>query len=234
MKVVYLKIAEKIRNQINDNYYPINSFLPSEKKLAKEYQVCSSTIRRALKQLIDEKVIEAKQGKGYLVIKKTNYKNRPLTGFYKVMENAGEKNIINLVTQFAVISANKDIADKLNIPLNSQVYAIQRLRLLNDMPILLENSFLAVSLLPHLTITHLEKSKFRYIREECNIPILDGYRTFLPYLADEEVANLLKVAVEQPLLLMKTTVFSEKNQPIEYSEQFLVTERYNTQHYFKA
>jgi len=83
------------------------------------------------------------------------------------------------------------------------------LRLLNDMPILLENSFLAVSLLPHLTISHLEKSKFRYIREECNIPILDGYRTFLPYLADEEVANLLKVAVEQPLLLMKTKCFQK-------------------------
>lgn len=234
MKVVYLKITEKIRNRINNNQYMVGSFLPSEKKLAIENHTCVSTVRKALLPLVKEKILQPLQGKGYLVIKKINYKNRPLAGFHKVMENAGEKNVINLVTQFEVIAATTEIADKLAIQTGEPVYSIERLRLLNEIPILLETSFLSVRLFPNLSICHLEVSKFKYIREECNITICDGYRTFLPLLADEYVSKLLQVPIAHPLLEMKTIVFSIDNQPIEISKQILVTERYNTQHYFKA
>lgn len=234
MKVVYLQIIESIRKKINDGDYPINSLLPSEKILAQEYQVCLSTLRRALKELIKEKIIFAKQGKGNIVLKKTSYLNQPLSGFYKVMETAGEKNVTNLVTEFKIIPATNSIANKLAITTGDLIYSIQRLRLLNRLPILLENSVLAVSLFPALTIAELEKSKFRYIKEQCKIPINDGYRSFEPYLADQEMASLLQLSIGQPLLKISTAVFSDNQLPIEISEQYLVTERYNTKHYFQT
>lgn len=234
MKPVYKKIEMELRSRINSDFYPVLSWLPSERQLANEFTVAISTIRRALHCLVKEKIIIAVQGKGYQLIKKTNYKNQPLTGFYRVMEQSEHKNTINKVIKFSTKHANKKLAKILKIVDEDLVYDIERLRILNQLPFLLEYSYLPVNLFPALTVMHMENSKFKFIQNEGGISIYDGYRVFTPYLADEYQAELLQVAINHPLLKLTTTIFTFEGLPIEISEQLIVTERYNSQHYFKA
>ncbi|WP_392562363.1 GntR family transcriptional regulator [Orbus sturtevantii] len=234
MKPVYKKIEAELRSRINSDFYTVSSWLPSERQLASEFKVAVSTIRRALYCLIKENIIIAVQGKGYQLIKKTNYKNQPLTGFYRVMEQYGQNGTINKVTKFSTKIADKNVAKILKIGPEDLVYDIERLRILNQLPILLEYSYLPVKLFPTLTVMHMEQSKFKFIQNECNIIIYDGYRVFTPHLADQYQAELLHVALNHPLLKLTTTIFTFEGLPIEISEQLIVPERYNSQHYFKA
>lgn len=234
MKLVYKKIEAELRNRINSDFYSVGSWLPSERQFANEFNVAISTVRRALALLVNEKIIIAMQGKGYQVSKKTNYKNQPLTGFYRIMEQNTQDGTINKVVKFKTKVAGKKLAKILKITDTDLVYDIERVRFLNKFAILLEYSYLSVNLFPTLTVNHMEKSKFKFIQNECGIDIYDGYRVFTPHLADDYQASLLQVARHHPLLKLTTTIFTFEGLPIEISEQLIVPERYNSQHYFKA
>lgn len=80
MEAKYKMIAEDLRKKILEKKYELNSLLPSEGTLQKEYEVSRYTIRQALDELSQEGLIEKSKGSGsrvvrdYLPKKKKNLK----------------------------------------------------------------------------------------------------------------------------------------------------------------
>lgn len=62
-----LRVAEKLRADIESGVYPFGSRLPVEKELAKEFGIAYETMRRAISVLADEKLLERCPGKGTFV-----------------------------------------------------------------------------------------------------------------------------------------------------------------------
>ncbi len=50
-----------------------------------------------------------------------------------------------------------------------------------------------VKLFRHLSLGHLEGSKFDYIEKECGITISGNYETLTPVLADKQLARSMNV-----------------------------------------
>jgi len=65
-------MLELIKDNINRGIYPLDYRLPSERKLAAEFGVPQSQVRKALKTLVDEGYLECLRNNGYFV-----KKNRP-------------------------------------------------------------------------------------------------------------------------------------------------------------
>lgn len=63
----YLIVYEEIYKRIKEGVYPLDSQLPSENTLSKEFDVSRMTLRQALKFLRDDGVIKMVQGKGSFV-----------------------------------------------------------------------------------------------------------------------------------------------------------------------
>lgn len=63
----YMRLREDFIENIKSNKWPINSKLPSENILAKEYAVSRDTIRKALKTLEVEGLLVTEQGRGRTV-----------------------------------------------------------------------------------------------------------------------------------------------------------------------
>ena len=61
---LYLKVARALQHQISVGEYPIGSLLPTEVELAIRYGVSRQTIRQAVQQLRQQKLLSAKKGVG--------------------------------------------------------------------------------------------------------------------------------------------------------------------------
>ncbi|MEK3711305.1 PLP-dependent aminotransferase family protein [Bacillus sp. FSL K6-1005] len=67
----YLQIIDYIKEKIGNGEWPIGSKIPSQRTLAKEFQVNRSTVITALEELMADGLIEGRMGKGTVVINNT-------------------------------------------------------------------------------------------------------------------------------------------------------------------
>ncbi|MBT1248206.1 MULTISPECIES: GntR family transcriptional regulator [unclassified Thermosipho (in: thermotogales)] len=66
---VYKQIVENIKLEILKGRLKNGDFLPSIRKLADDLNVNINTVARAYRELVNENVIKAVRGEGYIVIK---------------------------------------------------------------------------------------------------------------------------------------------------------------------
>jgi DNA-binding GntR family transcriptional regulator len=64
----YKDIAAALRARIADGEFAPGAVLPSEATLCREYSIARNTLRRALDQLADERLIAAQPGRGRVVL----------------------------------------------------------------------------------------------------------------------------------------------------------------------
>lgn len=64
---LYLQLADLLREQIRSGKMPPRSRVPSQTALADEHGLAGMTVRKALRVLIDEGLIETRPGRGTFV-----------------------------------------------------------------------------------------------------------------------------------------------------------------------
>lgn len=69
MAAKYQNIAEELRIQIRAGQYASAAFLPTEFELCRVYNVSRQTVRQALSLLVDEGLIERRQGSGSRIVR---------------------------------------------------------------------------------------------------------------------------------------------------------------------
>ncbi|MBJ7222218.1 MULTISPECIES: GntR family transcriptional regulator [unclassified Brenneria] len=231
--MIYKKISAEIRMRINSENYEIGDALPSEKALAYEFNVSPMTIRKALAPLEEENLIIKKHGSGSYVARKISYHGGELDGFNHQMEIVGVTDYTNQVVDFHIINAPLSIAHQLKIEANEKIYFVKRIRLIKNTPILLENSYIPVKAFPYLSIGHLEKSKFNYFKNECNVTVIESHRSYTPVFATKEHAVLLNVEPDSLLLRVQSISFSQENKIVDVSDTYQNTEKYIVKHSVK-
>ncbi len=83
MPLKYQGITDIIRQQILEGTYPPGSQLPTESQLCESFSASRQTIRQALQQLVDEKLIIRRQGSGSRVIGSNLSLNKAVTSNHR-------------------------------------------------------------------------------------------------------------------------------------------------------
>ncbi|MGW1912889.1 GntR family transcriptional regulator [Streptomyces sp. NPDC002076] len=65
----FLRVTKELRARMADGFYPVETYLPSQATLAREFGVSRDTVQRALRALRGEEWIESRQGKGSRVVR---------------------------------------------------------------------------------------------------------------------------------------------------------------------
>lgn len=66
--LLYVEIANTIKNNILEGIYPVGSQIPTENELEKQFEVSKITVRKAIEILSGEGYLEKKSGKGTTVL----------------------------------------------------------------------------------------------------------------------------------------------------------------------
>lgn len=229
--MIYKSIANTLRVRIGTAEYPVGSALPGENKLAKEFAVSRTTVRHAVDQLVNWGLVFRKNGSGTYIIHKNVYPGtKNLAGFFEAMKTFSE-HISSQVLIFQVQPAVEAIASQLDITVGEHVYYSRRMRSVNGTPLMLEDSYMPVRLFRNLSVSHLEGSKFDYIENVCQIKIRENYECLTPVLVDQNMARLLKVKENTPILCITSLTYSQNNEFINYSIMYRNTSEYRVDHH---
>ena len=90
MDLSYQQLAEIIREKINSNEYVFGLALPSERELAKSFDVSRSIVRSAIEQLCTEGILKKYHGKGtYIMLKDIDDSFKHFKGMSELLKKFG-------------------------------------------------------------------------------------------------------------------------------------------------
>ncbi|WP_345533237.1 GntR family transcriptional regulator [Viridibacterium curvum] len=218
---MYAQIKEELRARILDGRYTPHERLPSESELIALFGVSRITVRQALGDLQREGLLFKIHGKGTYVSKpKTFQELGQLEGFAEAMSKRGFETFNRVVAQ-RTVKAARDVADHLQVPLNTSVTEIRRVRFLNREPISLDVSWFERELGDRLRRADLaHRDIFSLIENECGIPLGRAELQIEAMLADETLAGLLLVEEGSPILRMERLTYSAAGKPLDYEHLY--------------
>lgn len=232
--LVYRKVFNDLKDKIVKNEFP-NKRLPDERSLSEEYKVSRSSVKRALKVLADEGIIFKKRGSGTF-INPLYMKNKTIfhyegsnLGITDSLKSQGKTPKIKLLS-FKVVPANKEIQQDLFLSEGDFVYEIQRLRLFDDQPFMIETGYIPIKIAPELTREIVEKSIFNYVEDTINKSVTRSFLSILASPSNEQDQELLNLKPTEPVGVMEGIFFLDDGTPFEVSNMRLHYRylRYNT------
>ena len=214
----YHQLKLYILGQIESEKWPPNEKIPSEADFCEHFKVSRTVVRQALKELENEGYLTSRKGKGTFVSGSKIVEGlvQNLSGFTEDMTKRGYR-VTNAILENKVVPASKPVARHLEIEPDSPVVQIKRVRNLNNEPAALSTTYVPESLCPGLAREDLSnQSLYDLFENRYGLRIFKGHRYVGVCLATEEVARLLKVEWNTPLIEHENVSYLEDGRPLEY------------------
>ncbi|WP_297439100.1 GntR family transcriptional regulator [uncultured Clostridium sp.] len=214
-----LKIASDLERKIHKGVYTEGDKLPTEMQLCDMYDVSRMTIRKALEKLIEHGWLYRIQGSGNYVkrdVSRKSYSGDTKT--FGLTQYLNDKSIESKMIRFDVLLADKDLANKLYCKLGDMIYYVERIRIVNGEPYVLEKSFFLEKYVRGLNEEIIKASIYSYVENELGYKIQQSTDDIRARIATEEEAELLECPVGSALLTNESTVYLDNGQIFEYSK----------------
>lgn len=232
-KPLYLQLVDTLEDKIRTTM-SAHDKLASERELTQLYGVSRITVRLALKELEDRGLVYKKHGKGTYVSENSDsiVDLSTMYSFTEQMKKMG-KEPETRVLSFRTVEATEMIAQYLNVNAGDLVYEIERLRIANKIPLMIERTYVPKALFDGLTKEMLStKSLYDSFREDFGQSVRQADEEFYASIALENEASYLHISSGDPVLHVLRKTYNMKNRLIEYTfsiaraDQF----RYHTTH----
>jgi GntR family transcriptional regulator len=211
------EVVEKIEYFIAQNQFQPHDKLPSERQLCEVLGTSRTTLRSAIKRLIIEGVIYSKRGAGTFVAPPKLVRN--LQDMESLSKSAKEANkvLTTKVLYADIIESNKELSKRMKLTLGSKLYCLQRLRLIDGIPAMMELAYIDYSLCKGIEqFDFSQDSLYRILEEVYNVKIDHGSETLSVTYVSEQEGELLEVENGTPVFYIAGNVLTEEEKPIEY------------------
>jgi len=214
----YFQLREYLIQLIQTGALQTGDQVPTEMELCSTTGLSRTVIRQAIQDLVNEGYLERYRAKGTFVARPKVPERliQTLTGFY---EDTVAHGLIphTQVLDFEVIPSSSRIARELRIPSGEPVIYLNRLRFIENEPIVLVETYIPNYMCPDLLQVNMEtRSLYQVLREQYNLCIVRAYRSIEAVPARVDEAKLLGIEKSAPLLLLKSTGYLANGRPLEH------------------
>ncbi|MFD2923645.1 GntR family transcriptional regulator [Halobacillus naozhouensis] len=222
---LYKQVASKIKKDIITAKINKDEAIPSEKKLAEKYQVSRVTIRQSIQLLVDEDILYKVRGSGtYVKNQKIEHDIYRLQSFTEEMTHLNQKPT-NQVLDFHMQEPGEQLRETLQLENGEKVFFIRRLRCVDDEPMILEETYMPVSLFPDLSVDVMTRSKYEYVESKGYV-IKERQGEILPLSPDEELRKILLLEGNSSILTMNLWAYFDDDTIFEYTRLYFRSEKY--------
>jgi GntR family transcriptional regulator len=219
------QLKNELERKIKEDHFSKDPNFLSELEICEMYSVSRTTVRRTLRQMVDDGLLYKNNLRGRLRVAapKVNQNLTRLYGFFT-------EDILNsgMQPQTKVISFEEvhkpQIISLLGLQPDEKAYHVFRLHEGGGEPLALQNSYIAEKVLPNITELDLSKSIFKYITKHTVVRATQNIGMRFPTSKERALLRLnSKVSIFQ----INRTSFAEDGTVVEYFECILSGDRYN-------
>lgn len=216
-------VRSELRRLIVGGEFPPGSKLPNEDALCTRFSVSRITLREAVRGLIEDGYVVRRQGAGTFVTRGPTLRNSLDTNFSytEYLESTGVR-ASKEVLDARRTPADEETAGELNLPRDSDVVVVRRVRSADDRPAVYSIDHLPTDIVDaRKDAKAFSRSLYKLLAERGHV--VDHARTVLaPVIADAELAAILQVPPGTPLQHLKQTDFDGSGRPVMRSLEWHV------------
>ncbi|MEO8399886.1 MAG: GntR family transcriptional regulator [Ignavibacteriaceae bacterium] len=222
----YYRIYEDLRYEINEGLFEEGDRFPSEIELCEKFKVSRGTIREALRLLYQQGILIREQGKGTFVThSKIQQDAQQLMGFTELMKRNGKIAQAKLL-EVTVKAPNTRVKKLLELTNGENIVKVQRLRLGDDEPLIIERSYFVYEIFKPLLQFNLEnESIYELMYRETSMRLGVADQSIEGVLAGPTSSKLLKIERNSPVLLIKRLIKMNNDRLFQYSEDMYRSDR---------
>jgi GntR family transcriptional regulator len=220
---LYALLQEKIRTAA----WKPGDMIPPESELTTLYGVSRVTVRKVLDMLVKEGHLQRERGRGSFVSHpKLEHSMTRIVSFTDDMKQRGFMPRTRILFS-GLMPAPAAIAEKLQIDEGEELARIDRLRLADEEPMCVEESFLVHRYIPGILENDFSTNSLREIKDKkYGVRWSRAMQTIQAIAAPPEIAHLLSMKPGAPLLYFERVSYSPENIPVEYLRVYYRADRY--------
>ncbi|MBU0495340.1 MAG: GntR family transcriptional regulator [Chloroflexi bacterium] len=218
---LYLQLKDLLATQIEEGQLQAGDPLPSERQLCDEFDLSRTTVREALRALGQEGLIEVVPGRGAFVASPRQglIVQVSLAGFSSDIRRMGMTPSSRLLSAELVPNPPPAVRRAMSLQPDDQVVRLERLRLVNNVPLALHTVYLNHRLCPGLLQYNLaELSMLELLRTTYGLRIDRAEEQVYSALASTHEMELLHLSYPAAVLRAERSTFLDTQEILEFSQ----------------
>lgn len=212
----YLRLRDRLAARVAAGEWTHGKPLPSENALAREHALSVGTVRRAVQQLVDEGLLERRQGSGTF-LKKPAF-DATLFRFFQLREEGADGASIpqSAIRSREVVQAPPRLAELLGA---DELIRIERVRSLSGRPLLAEEIHISAARFPgfvSLPASELGPLLYPVYLDRFGVFVARAEDEVTFAAADRATAETLEIAPDDPIAVIERTAFAFDGSAVEW------------------
>jgi GntR family transcriptional regulator len=202
------------------------SRFPGDDELTAQYAVSRHTAREAVRRLQIEGVVERGRGRGTFVTGRMI--EQPLGALYSLFRSVEEQGFVQRsIVRRLEERYDEEAARVLGCAPGEPLVYLERLRLADDQPIVLDCSWLPAALgRPLMEVDFTRTALYRELHVRCGIRPDSGWERIRPVLPGKEQRELLGIPARTPALAIERLASSDTT-PVEWRHGLVRADRFS-------
>jgi GntR family transcriptional regulator len=225
---LYREVKTRLTRGLAAGEWKPGEAIPSESRLAERFGVSIGTVRKAIDELVAERILLRQQGRGTFVA--THTEDRTLFYFFHIVGKDGSRELpVTELLSFRKARASTVEAEHLAITIGAPVFRVLNLLKLGGRPVLVDDITVPQSLFPDLdenvfggrdgTIYGLYQARY-------GITVTRISERISAVHPVARIASLLALAEGTPALVIKRVAYTYGDTPVEYRVSSVNSERH--------
>jgi GntR family transcriptional regulator len=225
---LYKRVKMLLTESLAAGEWKPSQAIPSEARLAQQFDVSIGTVRKAIDELVAEKILIRQQGRGTFVA--AHSQDRFLYHFFHIVGVDGVKRFPTTeLLSFSKERGDAEMAQRLNLPRNSRVIRICNLLRVEGEPVEVDEIYISAAAFPDLTREVFERRPgtiYQLYQDRYGINVIHTTEHLRAGAASADDAALLALAEGAPVLEIERTAFTYSDTPIELRKSRINTTRH--------
>ena len=222
---LYKEVKSRITRSLIAGEWKPGTAIPSESRLAAQFQVSVGTIRKAIDELVAEKIVIRQQGRGTFVTIHTE--DRQFYYFFHIVgRHGGKEPPTHELLSLQTVKTDAATALQLRLKPGERVHRIHNVLKLADKPVIFDELRIAAARFPDLTAATFGARNvtiYGLYQARYGLNVVRISERLSAALPPARIARVLDLGAASPALVIRRVAYTYHDEPVELRTSWVNT-----------
>jgi GntR family transcriptional regulator len=226
---IYVQLSSWAESMISSGQFPVGTKLPAESRLARDFRLNRNTVRQAIALLAQRGLVEKERGVGAFVKRRSAlspiHQLGRMTSFVDDFELKDVEVEDRILTQEKA-RAGPEVAEKLGVRPGEALVVVERLRIADGIPFLLEKQYYPWDRFGGLLQVEIKGSMYQLLTTQFHADLHHSIQTLRVVRPSQPIAAKLRISRDVPCMFLESLAYTSQGECIEVLQSYYRGDRY--------